>query len=263
MKSMALIVGLGIGGAFASNGWAQDTDSAVDVAADNLIKEMSAHLSKQASFSFEAEILYDIAWGGGDGDWDLPAEKTTVVRTGKVTVRRPDRFLVDVSEADRKMQYIYDGKSFVLSDSEASIYVKKAVPGTIDEVIPILRDTYDADPPLSDLLQSDLYKSQMDGVESASYLGKTRLRNMDVHHIAFASEGMDWQVWITADDKPVPVLLQILQRDQLFWPLYQAWFTNWEFGQSVPDSTFTFVPPDGSSETHFVEDVEWDSEASK
>ena len=236
--------------------WAQDELNPIDPKADKVVRAMSAFLAQRSSFSFETEVLYESVWGGEDGDWDLPAEKTTHVRTGKAVVRRPDRFVVKIDEDGHRMEYYYDGKTFVISDSSANAYVKKPAPSTIDQTIALLRDTYQSDPPLSDLMESDLYKVHMDGVEAASYLGKTRLRGQDVHHIAFASRGMDWQVWIMAGDQPVPVLLQILQRDEMFWPSYQAWFTKWQFGQEAPDDMFAFKEPKEAIETQFVEDAE-------
>jgi hypothetical protein len=237
---------------------AQEVSNPIDPEADKVIRSMSTFLAKQGSFSFETEILYELVWGGNDGDWDLPAEKTTIVKTGTAVVRRPDRFVVEIDEGGDRMEYYYDGKSFVISDSSANAFVRKPAPSTIDQTIALLRKTYESDPPLSDLLESDLYKSHMDGVEAASYLGRTRLRGQDVDHIAFASEGMDWQVWIAASDQPVPVLLQILQRNKMFWPSYQVWFTKWQFGQEAPDKIFTFVEPKEAIETQFVEDAEFE-----
>lgn len=237
--------------------WAQDAANPIDPEADKVIRSMSAFLAKQNSFSFETEVLYELVFGGQDGDWDLQAEKITVARNGKAVVRRPDRFVVKIDETGNRKEYYYDGKSFVISDPDANVFVRKSAPGTIDQTIALLRDTYESDPPLSDLLESDLYKSHMDGVEAASYLGKTRLRGKHVHHIAFASRGMDWQVWIADGDQPLPVMLQILRRDEMFWPSYQAWFTKWEFGQSIPDDIFTFKEPKDGFETQFVEDAKF------
>ena len=248
---------------FVRPSFAQDTANPIDPAADEVIRSMSDFLAKQGSFSFEAEILYDLVWGGDDGDWDIAAEKLTFVRNGRAVVRRPDRFVVALEQDDQRVQYHYDGKTITISDSAAKAFVRKQAPASIDETIKLLREAYNSDPPLSDLLEANLYDSHMAGVDAASYVGKANLRGTDVHHIAFASKGMDWQVWIAAGDEPVPVLLQILQRDENFWPSYQAWFTNWEFNQDVPDSVFSFDIPDDSIETQFVEDEKWDLEAAQ
>jgi hypothetical protein len=262
-RTVVAVAMMGLAGSL-SPGWAQDAADPIDSEADKVIRSMSAFLAKQSSFSFETEVLYELVYGGEDGDWDVEAEKVTVARTGKAVVRRPDRFVVKIDETGNRKEYYYDGKSFVISDPDANVFVKKSAPGTIDQTIALLRDTYESDPPLSDLLESDLYKSHMDGVEAASYLGKTRLRGKDVHHIAFASRGMDWQVWIADGDQPLPVMLQILQRDEMFWPSYQAWFTKWEFGQDAPDGMFVFEEPKDAMETQFVEDAKFEqSEAAQ
>jgi len=234
---------------------AQDEAQSVAPEADKIIREMSDFLAGQETFSYEAEVLYETVYGGNDGDWDLPAEKISSVRSINVTVRRPDHFFVAIEEAPQKMEYFFNGDAIVISDHAAKAYVKKAFSGSIDEVLDLLRKAYNFDPPLSDLMESNLYQSQMEGVSAASYVGMTRLRGRDVHHVAFASDGMDWQVWITTGDQPVPVLLQIMSRNQAFWPLYQAWFTKWEFGMDVSDEVFVFQEPEDGIETQFVNDA--------
>lgn len=260
-RAMAVLLGLGV--FLAQPAVAQEADNPIDPAADEVIRSMSDFLAQQTTFSFEVDVLYDQIWGGDDGDWDVAAEKITFTRFGKAVVRRPDRFWVQIEERDQLVQYHYDGNSITFSDSAANAFVSKPAPATIDETVKLLREAYESDPPLSDLLEANLYDSHMDGVDAASYFGKTRLRGKEVHHIAFTSKGMDWQIWIDAGENPVPVMLQILQRDQNFWPLYQAWFTKWEFGQDTPESMFSFGMSDDAIETQFVEDGNWEVEAAQ
>ncbi|MGI9350180.1 MAG: DUF2092 domain-containing protein [Rhizobiaceae bacterium] len=259
----ALMVVLCIGVFPLSPSWAQDADSPIEPAAEKVIREMSDFLAKKDSFSFETEVLYENVWAGQDGNWDLPAEKTTAIRTVKTTIRRPDRFSVTIREEENQVDFRYDGKTLLLADSAAKAFVKKVAPANIDLTIKWLRDLYNSDPPISDLMESNLYETHMEDVIAASYIRTTRLRGKDVHQIAFAANDMDWQAWITVDDEPVPVLLQIIHRDQTYWPVYQAWFYNWEFDQEIADAVFETTIPTDAFEMNFVEDENWEREASE
>ncbi len=250
LAPLLLVFGLSAGGAKAQERFAR-----IDPEAEKTIRAMSDFLAAQTSFTFEAEVLDETVYGGGDGDWDLPAEKISAVRHVSGTVQRPGSFLVAIDDPAGGRAVVFDGQTITVSDLGANAFVRKDFSGSIDEAIDLLRETYRSDPPLSDLLESNLYDTHMDGVSAASHLGLTRLRGQDVHHLAFASEGMDWQVWVADGDQPVPVLLQITRRAELYWPVYQAWFTDWSFGPAIEADTFAFEVPEGAIETQFVEEI--------
>lgn len=259
-KRFALRVTCGLGFALALLQFqpvtAQGAEERIDPEADKVIRAMGDFLAAQPTFSFEAEILYETVFGGFDGGPDVPAEKIVSARRVTSTVRRPNAFFVSIEENPQSLEFYFDGATLVLNDNAANAYVKKAFSGSTDEALKLLREAYKSDPPLSDLLESNLYDTHMKDVDAASYIGVTRLRGQEVHQVAFASEGMDWQVWITTGDQPIPVLLQILARDEAYWPYFQAWFTNWEFGLHAPDDVFAFTEPENGISTQFVEDAD-------
>ncbi len=233
---------------------AQAENQRIDPEAESVIRRMSNFLAEQQTFTFDAEVLYETVYGGFDQSLDTPAEKITSTRRVSATARRPDAFFVSIEQDPQALEFYFNGTTLVLHDNAAKAYVKKQFTGSTDDALALLRNSYDSDPPLSDLLESNLYDTHMKDVTYASYVGETRLRGQEVHHVAFASEGMDWQIWVTKGSEPVPVLLQIVARNQAFWPYFQAWFTGWEFGMDVADEVFLFEEPKDSLETQFVED---------
>jgi len=68
------------------------------------------------------------------------------------------------------------------------------------------------------------------------------------HHLAFKQQNIDWQIWI--EDGPQPLIRRfvITHKQEEGAPEFTALITHWNFSDSIPDSTFEFDPPPGSTE---------------
>lgn len=64
-------------------------------------------------------------------------------------------------------------------------------------------------------------------------------------HYAFRQGKIDWQIWITNGDQPLPRKVVITDRSDEARPQSVS-LLNWNLKPSFKDSAFTFVPPKGA-----------------
>ena len=79
-------------------------------------------------------------------------------------------------------------------------------PGTIDQLVDVLRDKYHRPLPAADLLMSDPYKELMPDVTDAKDLGSGVIHGVECDHLAFRTKEVDWQIWIAQGARPYPPL---------------------------------------------------------
>ena len=245
LKRVALACGLlATLGFVATDVAAAEKAPAIDPQAIKVLRAMSDYLNKAQTFSFNVEVSYDVVYGSD--------EKLTFLRSGNVVVRRPSRFKARISELSVSKEFYYDGKSFTLWDPSLKLYATTTAPGTIDAAIDDLNKRFGIAVPIGQLMRSNFLASVMDRVVAAGYIGLAKVRGKEAHHLALASADLDWQVWVAAGNKPVPLLIIGTVKNEKHWPQYRAWLTNWKTGQTVFERSFRFKPPKGAEKIEFV-----------
>ena len=131
-------------------------------------------------------------------------------------------------------------------DKEHNAYASAEMPDTIDATLDKYEDDYGVVLPLADLLYSDPYKTLMEGVTYGRYLGLHLAAGVPCHHLAFAQDTIEWQIWIDAGDKPLPRKLVITYVDEPGEPQYSATIRRWRLDGKVPEGLFTFEAPEGA-----------------
>jgi len=75
----------------------------------------------------------------------------------------------------------------------ANLYAQIEAPGTIDQLVDVLRDKYHRPVPAADLLMADPYKVLMPDVTDTKDLGSGVIRGTECDHLAFRTKEVDWQ----------------------------------------------------------------------
>ncbi len=102
------------------------------------------------------------------------------------------------------VEMIFDGKALTLLGKNANLYAQVDAPGTIDQLVDVLRDKYHRRVPAADLLMSDPYKDLMPQVNDAKDLGSGAIHGVGCDHAAFRTKEVDWQIWIAQGARPYP-----------------------------------------------------------
>src|SRR5262249_41639929 len=160
------------------------------------LKKMSDFLAKTPRFVLEAEETFDEV---ADGQ---PKVELTNVR--RVAVERPSRLAADATGDTLNRAAWYDGKSVTVLDKEHNVYATIEGAPTIDATLDKLEDEYGVVLPLVDILYGDPYKILMEGVTYGRYLGIHLAAGVACHHLVFAQETIEWQIWIDAGAEPLP-----------------------------------------------------------
>jgi hypothetical protein len=216
----------------------------VDPRADELVRQMSDLLARSNALALEAEEIYD------EVPEHTPRQQLTNLR--RVAMRRPNRLVGDASGDALHRSFWYDGKVFSALDREQNVWAAGVVPSTVDAALDWVFDQTGTVIPLGDFLFGDPYARLMQDVQRGVYLGVHEAAGVACHHLSFEQATIDWQLWIDAGRDPLPRKLVITYKTEDEVPQYSVTIRKWNLRAKLPDTLFTFTPPDGATRVDVV-----------
>lgn len=210
----------------------------IDTRADRYLKQMCSFLAGLRAFSVTAHATHDETLPSG--------EMVQVGSERSITIRRPNRLVVEASGDMANRKGYYDGKTFTLLDLKGNLYASTNVPGTIDAMLDRLHNQYGISQPLADFVLADPYKALVAKVQTGTYVGEHKVGGTQCHHLAFRQAEIDWQVWIDAGERPLPRKFVIVYKKAVGSPRFSATLDNWVINPTVSDDTFVFQAPAGA-----------------
>ena len=135
---------------------------AISEDASSAIARMGATL-RSKEFSFQVRTIRVFANNNG--------ELLHIGHNFKVTVRRPDRLLVDGTGDDGPRKLIYDGQMAVVVLDNGKKYASLPVPATIEGMLQVVVGHFGVDFPLADFLTDDPDKAFLMGVTAGRDVG--------------------------------------------------------------------------------------------
>jgi hypothetical protein len=180
-------------------------------------------------------------------------QKVMVDGTSELTVQRPDRFhfSTKIDEAHRDLQFFFDGKTFTIYGNTNKFYATVPAPATIRELLDVAEERYAIDLPFRDLFVWGTGKADVAAIQSAIYIGPTKINDLPCDHFAFRNVDVDWQIWIQQGDTPLPRKLVITTMDEEDQPQYVS-NMSWNLAPKINNKLFTFVPPKGAHRIEFA-----------
>jgi hypothetical protein len=203
--------------------------------AKNLVKKMSDYLASQKTFSFDFDTNLEVV--------SKQNQKIGLASSGAVTVERPDKILATRKGGFENVEFVSDGKTVTLLGKDANVYAQVESPGTIDQLVDVLRDKYHRPVPAADLLMSNVYDQLMPQVVDAKDLGSGVIGGVECDHLAFRTKEVDWQIWIAQGDRPYPCRYLITSTQITGAPQYTINIRGWKTGTQVASTRFTLTPP--------------------
>lgn len=203
--------------------------------AQDILKQMSDFLAATPRFAFEAEETFDELRD------NQPRVQLTNAR--KVVVERPSRFVSDATGDTLNRSVWFDGQTVSSLDKSHNTFATLKAPGSIDVVLDMLMDRFDIDVPLADFLYADPYSILMEKVTFGRYLGVHQAAGSPCHHLVFSQETIEWQIWIAADNEPLPRKFVITYVREPGEPQYSATITKWNLKPEISDNLFQFQAP--------------------
>jgi hypothetical protein len=208
--------------------------------AKNLLKAMSDYLAAQKAISFDYDSNLEIV--------TTQQEKIGLASSGTMTLNRPDKLHATRTGGFANVEMVFDGKTLTLLGKNANLYAQIEAPGTIDQLVDVLRDKYHRPVPAADLLMADPYKELMPDVTDAKDLGSGVIRGTECDHLAFRTKEVDWQIWIAQGARPYPCRYVITSKKVTGWPQYSLDIWGWKAGAEIASDAFKLEIPAGAKQ---------------
>lgn len=202
---------------------------------DKLI-EMGDYLRSLPQFQVTADVSRDTVLESG--------QKITGHSVNTLQVIAPDRLHASTEGDTLTRELFYNGKKLTQYAPYLKFYTTVDAPPTIAETLHKVENYYGIQVPMEDLFLFGRDQAQIDALKSALYVGPSTISGQLCDHLAFRQEGVDWQLWLTRSDKPLPCKLIITTTDSPSLPQYSAVY-RWNLKPQFKPSAFTFTPGKG------------------
>ena len=198
------------------------------------LEKMSAYLRSLKSFGLHADTTIDLVT---EDDQKLQFPGTIDYK-----VRAPDGLYIGMKTDRKQRELYYDGQTLTVYGPRNKLYAQKPAPPTIAALLGVAQDKYGIELPLADLFLWGTAKAPTSSLRSAAYVGPARIDGSITDQYAFRQDGVDWQIWIEAGDKPLPRRMVITTTDDPAQPQFASTLT-WNTNAAIRDSDFAFSPP--------------------
>ena len=222
------------------------TPAAADEAsARQLVKAMSDYVAAQTAIAFGYTSTLDV----------ITTDGLTIglASSGTVALVRPDRFRITRTGGFADVEMVFDGQTASLLGKNINAYAEIEAPGSIDQLIDTLRETYNLSPPGADLLTANPGSALAGSITAALDLGSGVINGLECDHVALRAEDVDVQIWIAQGDAPHPCRLVITSKAVDGAPRYSVDISDWQTGDAVPATDFTFTAPAGATAVDLAE----------
>ena len=209
---------------------------AIDADARGVLDAMSAHLGGLRSFSVSYTAVDEIVSAEG--------QKLQFLHAGELLVQRPDRMHALRRGAAGTAEMVLDGRELILFGREANATLRLPASSIAAAVEVVHRLGFDA--PGADLLAERPLDSATTDIVSGAHVGMTFIDGVEVHQLAFRGAEVDWQLWVTAGDRPLPLRYVITTKTIAGGPQYTLQLRNWNLAPQFEPGRFVFTPPAGA-----------------
>ncbi len=217
---------------------------AVDPAATQILQRMTEYLDGLTQFSVHTQnVVEDLLESG---------QRIDTVVSATVTVSRPNRLLAERRGEQVDQVFYYDGASLILYNPSDKVYASEAAPGTIEETLAFARASLGLLVPAADMVYRNAYPLMMQNVTSAIVVGKTVIRGVRCDHLAFSRPDVDFQVWVSDGDQPLPYMYVVTDKSTPSLVSVSTLMSEWNVSPDIADERFSFVPPEGVSKIDFM-----------
>ncbi|WP_368911552.1 DUF2092 domain-containing protein [Taklimakanibacter deserti] len=203
--------------------------------AKQLFKAMSDYMASQQKISFNLDTTLEVV--------TKDDQKIAFASSGSVTLNRPDKLRATRKGGFADVELVFDGRTVSLLGKDANLYAQADIPGTIDNLVDVMRDKFHRPLSGADLVMSDVYGQLMPLATEVRDVGSGVIRGVECDHFAFRAKDVDWQIWIAQGDHPYPCRYVVTTKDVKGWPQYTVDIRDWKTGAEVAADDFAFTPP--------------------
>lgn len=216
--------------------------SELDPKAMKLLAQTASYLRSLPAFAVRADVSQDEVLSA-----DYKVQRTSNV---VLTVQRPNGLRAQLSGDTGNRLFVYDGKSLNVFMADENYYGSVAAPPTLFETLDVFQRN-GIELPLLDLMYVSMGGKLEPTIREAGVIGSTTVQGVKCTQLAFRGDVVDWQLWVTEGDKPLPRKLVITTNDHAARPQYSA-VLRWDVTTPIAATDFAFAPPANASRLTFA-----------
>jgi hypothetical protein len=216
--------------------------------AQAILKRMADLLKQTKQYTVTLDSEYDVVQKSG--------EKIEFGEIRKLAVVRPDRIRVDMESRDgRKGTLCYNGQDIVMFDARDNAFSSERKPADLDNLFDHFKDDLEINLPMGQVFSAGLEKVKMKKISSIYYVGEATINGVRCHHLAGTTNKVDFQIFVSQGDQPLPRRIVITYRKEPGKPQFRAQISDWKLNAEISESTFAFTPPQGAERIPFLAQV--------
>ncbi len=215
----------------------------VDPASVQALKDMGAHLRTLKRFGVSTELTGERVLADG--------QKLQHTASADMDVDAPSRLRIQMQSGQNERELFWDGKVVTLFTPAQKYYSQVEFSGTTGELVKKLEDRYNVEIPMSDLFTWGTPAAPLDKLESAMNAGQAFIGKDLCDHYAFRQGSIDFQIWITTGNKPLPRKIVITNRADDARPQSVS-VLDWDLKPTFTNADFKFTPPKGATKVEIV-----------
>jgi hypothetical protein len=200
------------------------------------LKAMSDYVASQKTLSVTFDSDIEVITS------DL--QKIQFTSSGQVQLSRPDKLRATRTGGYTDVEVVFDGKTLTINGKDKNIFAQIDSPGSVDQLIGMLRDKYSVAAPGGDLLLSRSFDEMMTDVIDAKDIGRGVVDGVECEHLAFRNVDTDWQIWVELGPRPIPHKYVITSKAVTGMPQYTLRIKEWR--TDVAADVFAFKSPEGA-----------------
>ena len=200
--------------------------------AKKLLRSMSDYMASQKAISFGFDATLEII--------TKDDQKLALASSGALTLNRPGKIRATRSGGHADVEMLFDGKTLTLFGNKKNLYTQISVPGSIDNLVDVLREKYKRPLPAADLITSNSFDPLMQDVTDVKDLGSGVINGVECDYLAFRKKKVDIQIWIAQGKRPYPCRYVITSNDIPHSPQYSIQIRKWKTGSQVASDNFGF-----------------------
>lgn len=178
------------------------------------IEEMGKHLRSLKQFTVKSDFTFEIVTEDN--------QKFEYPGVLEYKVMAPNKLYAEIKSDHKHRKYYYDGASLTIYDPKTKFYGQISAPNTISELIEKIEDEYKIALPMEDLFDWGTEKAATNNIKMAVFAGEARLNDKEVEQFAIRQGNIDWQLWVTKGQKPLPQKVVYIANDDQSKPRFEA-----------------------------------------
>jgi hypothetical protein len=207
-----------------------------DAAAIQTLKAMSDYIAGQKTLSVTFDSDIEVITS--------ELQKIQFTSSGQVQLSRPDKLRATRTGGYADVELVFDGKTLTINGKDRNVFAQMDSPGSVDQLIGMLRDKYAVIAPGGDLLLSRSFDEMMADVIDARDIGRGVIDGVECEHLAFRNTDSDWQIWVELGARPIPHKYVITTKGTTGMPQYTLRIKEWR--TDVGADAFAFKSAEGA-----------------